>query len=67
MEAVGAFTEGLARYRDASFDQARQSFEQALKANPNDSLAGMYRDRCAALLENAPPPDWDGTSVMAEK
>jgi adenylate cyclase len=67
MEAVGAFTEGLARYRDASFAEARQSFEQALKANPNDSLAGMYRDRCVALLENAPPPDWDGTSVMAEK
>jgi adenylate cyclase len=67
METVGAFNEGLARYREASFDQARQSFEQALKANPNDNLAGMYLDRCVALLENAPPPDWDSTSVMAEK
>ena len=67
MEAVGAFSEGLARYREASFDQARLSFEQALKANPSDKLAGMYRDRCLALLENGPPRDWDSTSVMAEK
>jgi adenylate cyclase len=67
MEAVGAFNEGLARYREASFDRARQSFEQAQKANPDDHLAGMYRERCRALLENAPPPDWDSTSVLGEK
>jgi adenylate cyclase len=67
MEAVGAFTEGLVRYRAANFDQARQSFEQALKANPDDYLAGIYRDRCRALLENAPPADWDSTSVLGEK
>ncbi len=67
MEVVGAFNEGLARYRDASFDRARQSFEQALKANPDDKLAALYRDRCKTLLENAPPADWDSTSVLAEK
>jgi adenylate cyclase len=67
MEAVGAFNEGLARYREASFDRARQSFEQALNANPDDKLAELYRDRCRTLMENAPPPDWDSTSVLAEK
>jgi adenylate cyclase len=67
MEAVGAFSEGLARYREASFDSARQSFEQALKANQDDKLAELYRDRCRTLMENAPPSDWDGTSVLAEK
>lgn len=67
MEAVGAFNEGLVRYREASFDRAGQWFEQALKANPDDKLAGMYRDQCRTLLENAPPPDWDSTSVLAEK
>ncbi len=67
MEAVGAFNEGLVRYREASFDRAGEWFEQALKANPGDKLAAMYRDQCRVLLENPPPPDWDGTSVMAEK
>jgi len=67
MEAVGAFNEGLVRYREASFDRAWEWFEQTLKANPGDTLAGMYRDQCQALIENPPPPDWDSTSVMVQK
>ena len=67
MDAVGAFKEGLSLYREASFDRAGEWFEQALKANPGDKLAGMYRDQCRVLIENPPPPDWDGTSVMAHK
>ena len=67
MEAVGAFNEGLARYREADFDRAREWFEQALKANPDDKLAGMYRDQSRVLMESPPPADWDGTSVMAQK
>jgi adenylate cyclase len=67
MEAVGAFNEGLVRYREASFDRAREWFDQALRANPNDKLAAMYRDQCEVLIENPPPPDWDGTSVMTTK
>ncbi len=67
MEAVGAFNEGLVRYREASFDRAGEWFEQALKANPDDKLAGMYRDQCRVLVENPPSPDWDGISVLAQK
>jgi adenylate cyclase len=67
MDAVGAFNEGLVRYREASFDRARESFEQALKANPGDKLAVMYRDQCQALIESPPPSDWDSTSVMLQK
>jgi adenylate cyclase len=67
MDAVGAFKEGLVLYREASFDRAADWFEQALRANPGDKLAGMYRDQCRVLIENPPPPDWDGTSVMAHK
>jgi adenylate cyclase len=67
MEAVGAFNEGLALYRDASFDRAREWFERALEANPTDRVAAMYRDQCGVLIETPPPPDWDGTSVMTQK
>ncbi|MGH2934088.1 MAG: GAF domain-containing protein [Gaiellaceae bacterium] len=67
MEAVGAFGEGLASYREASFDAAREWFERALKANPADRLAALYRDQSQAFLESPPPPGWDGTSVLAEK
>jgi adenylate cyclase len=67
MDAVGAFKEGLTHYRVARFDRAGEWFEQALKANPGDRLAAMYRDQCQVLRESPPPPGWDGTSVMAQK
>jgi adenylate cyclase len=67
MEAVGAFGEGLGQYREGNFERAGHWFEQALKANPTDKLAAMYRDQCGELLENPPPSDWDGVSVMTKK
>ena len=67
MDAVGAFKEGLVLYRQASFDRAGEWFEQALKANPGDKVAAMYRDQCQVLVVNPPPRDWDSTSVLAQK
>src|SRR2546421_1885205 len=67
MEAVGAFNEGLVRYREASFDRAGEWFEQALKANPADRVSALYRDQSGVLMKNPPPADWDGTSVMTQK
>jgi adenylate cyclase len=67
METVGAFNEGLARYRDADFAGAGEWFERALKANPGDRVAARYRAQSRALLESPPPVDWDGTSVLTEK
>ena len=66
MDTVGAFSEGLACYREGSFERAGEWFEQALKANPADKLATMYRDQCALFVES-PPSDWDGISVLAQK
>jgi adenylate cyclase len=67
METVGAFNEGLLRYRERDFDRAREWFEQALKANPDDKVSALYRDQSFALKESPPPPDWAGISVLAEK
>ena len=67
METVGAFNEGLLRYREGDFGRARDWFEQALKANPDDKVSALYRDQAIALKESPPPADWDGTSVMTEK
>jgi adenylate cyclase len=67
METVGAFNEGLARYRERDFDRAREWFEQALKANPDDKVSALYRDQSVALKETPPPASWDGTSVMTQK
>ena len=67
METVGAFTEGLARYRDADFARASEWFGKALEANPDDRLSSIYVERCRVLLETPPGADWDGVWVMSEK
>jgi adenylate cyclase len=67
MDAVGAFGEGLTLYRDGSFDRAREWFERALQANPDDPVARMYHEQCDAMIASPPPPDWDGISVLAHK
>jgi adenylate cyclase len=67
MEVVGAFGEGLARYREGSFERAVEWFEQALRANPDDPVSARYLDRCRALIETPPSSDWDGVSVLSEK
>ena len=67
MDAVAAFNEGLARYREADFNRATEWFEEALQANPGDTLARRYRDQCLALIKDPPPSDWDGVAVLTEK
>ncbi len=67
METLGAFNEGLASYREGSFERAGDWFDQALKANPGDKLAAMYREQCALFVKSPPPSDWDGISVLAQK
>jgi adenylate cyclase len=67
METVGAFNEGLARYRERDFEKAVHWFEEARKANEADRLSGLYVDRCRQLLATPPSDDWDGVWVMSEK
>jgi adenylate cyclase len=67
METVGAFGEGLARYREQDFEKAVHWFEEALKANKTDKLSDLYVDRCLQLIATPPAEDWDGVWVMSEK
>jgi adenylate cyclase len=67
METIGAFNEGLLRYRDGDYAAARGWFDQALQAHPGDRVSAHYRDQAAAFEENPPPSDWDGISVLAQK
>jgi adenylate cyclase len=67
METIGAFNEGLLRYREGDFGAARGWFDQALQAHPGDRVSARYRDQAAVFEENPPPADWDGISVLAQK
>jgi len=67
MDTLGAFNEGLQRYRDADFAKALDWFGKALAANPDDKLSATYTHRCRVLIETPPEGEWDGVWVMSEK
>ena len=64
---LGAFGEGLARYRDRDFEKAVHWFEEALKANQADKLSDVYVEPLPQFIADPPPEDWIGVWVMSEK
>ena len=64
---LGAFAEGLAKYRVADWAQAIPCFEAALKANADDKPSRIYLERCRHYLAAPPGDAWDGVWVMTEK
>jgi len=67
MDNVNYFNEGRKHYREGNWDKAIKSFQEALKANPNDKLTNTYiEDRCK-VLKKKPPKDWKGIWVMTSK
>jgi adenylate cyclase len=66
MDVVNQFNDGMAKYRAARFEAARDAFALALQRNPGDRLSQLYIERCEHLIAQ-PPADWDGVWVMGEK
>ncbi len=61
------FEEGRRHYKLMKFKQARISFSEALKLDPEDGPSKVYYARCKHYAENPPPEDWDGVFVMKTK
>ncbi|MGD0394061.1 MAG: GAF domain-containing protein [Acidimicrobiales bacterium] len=66
MDAVNHFRDGIEKYRSGNWEGAVNAFRETLRANPDDTLAETYIDRCLVLKEN-PPADWNGIWVMTSK
>ena len=66
METVNHFREGRKLYAAGDWDKAIKSFNEALKANPDDKLSQTYIERCKTLKAD-PPKDWAGIWVMTSK
>jgi adenylate cyclase len=61
------FTDALAAYRARQWDEARDSFAQALAAAPDDGPARAFLSRIDRLLEAPPGKEWDGSWRLDEK
>ena len=64
---LARYTEALQHYRTREFAAAIASFRASLEFRPDDALVKIYIDRCQALLDRPPGPEWDGVFVMTKK
>ncbi|MNC93137.1 hypothetical protein D3C83_96970 [compost metagenome] len=55
-----AFKEGLALYRQQSWDRAAARFSEALSAFPGDRPSRLYLQRCETYRSDPPETGWDG-------
>jgi adenylate cyclase len=58
------FAEGLAAFRNRSWDQAERHFHSIAS---NDPPSRMYANRCRLYKTSPPPEDWDGVFVQKVK
>jgi class 3 adenylate cyclase len=61
------YAAGLAAYRAQRWDEARAAFAEALEAVPDDGPSMALLARVAALKQNPPPENWDGSWRMDYK
>ena len=66
MDTVNHFNEGRIGFKAGAWDKGIRSFNECLKANPNDKLSKIYIDRCETMKQRN-PKDWDGIWVMETK
>ncbi|MDA8424562.1 MAG: adenylate/guanylate cyclase domain-containing protein [Treponema sp.] len=58
---------GLERYYARAFVEAAEHFRQVLACLPGDRVAGIYLERCTALVAMPPGPEWRGVITFEEK
>ncbi|WP_455382693.1 adenylate/guanylate cyclase domain-containing protein [Salinispira pacifica] len=59
--------EAMEAYFRREFESAEHAFETIAGRLPDDFLAGMMRERCAAYRKTPPPGEWDGVEIMLTK
>jgi len=64
---VEQFTRGLNLYRGAKFAEAVHTFEEFLRAYPDDAPGKLYLERSKEFLMNSPGEGWNGVWVYTKK
>jgi adenylate cyclase len=67
MQVLNNFRHGLQSYRDCRWDDAINSFREALDLNPADFISIMYLERSEHLKKSPPPVDWNGVWKLETK
>ena len=65
--ALACYEQGMAEYKKHEWASAREHFEAALDACPDDGPSRVYVERCDDHIASPPPPDWDFVVHRTEK
>ena len=61
------FHDAISAWFRGNFAAARAAFAECADVVPDDVLAARYAARCAELLGDGAPADWDGITVLTTK
>jgi adenylate cyclase len=64
---LARYEQGVALYRNRHWAEAAALFEDLAARLPDDGPVTLYRRRAQELLDNPPPPDWDGVWIAKTK
>jgi len=67
LDMVGAWEGAFKAYESRDFESAEKLFNDIYQADPEDSTAKLYVDRCAKFTAAPPPKEWDGVDNLTEK
>ena len=65
--ALAAWDMALAKYMAGEFSDARSAFDRLFAECPDDTASRVMSERCVALSQKGPPPNWDGVTRLGEK
>jgi hypothetical protein len=65
--SISSFNEGMDHYFKKDFAMAALSFQQVIKANPDDGTAKLFLQKSGQYIATGVPEDWDGVEVMNYK
>ncbi len=66
-EALEHYEAGMMAYRGHEWARAKEHFEAALGACPDDGPSRVYVERCEGHIAEPPAPDWDFVVRRTEK
>jgi adenylate cyclase len=65
--ALSEYLKGLEYYKAEKWQDAIETFQNALKVDPNDGPSNTYMERCKIFLESPPGNNWDGVFNLTKK
>jgi len=65
--ALQRYEKGMQAYKQRDWAGAKQHFEAALEACPDDGPSAVYVERCDDHIASPPPADWDFVVHRTEK